>query len=159
MQGRACIDNGGVLCYASAVRKTVEYRIYPTKKQDRLLSKALAACRWRSHHLLQQREETGEQIGTGLTLDQQQATLPLLEQAHPSIATGLFAGIATGRGGCGAGLKASFRRQQGGERPGSSRFGEASYNRQPATACNSARWEPLSGVRGVATGRTMPGIM
>jgi putative transposase len=69
------------------MRKTFQYRIYPTKKQETRLNETLEECRWLYNHLLQRRKEVYEQEGLSLSLYQQQATLPLLKQERPSLAT------------------------------------------------------------------------
>jgi len=69
------------------MRKMFQYRIYPTKKQETRLNETLEECRWLYNHLLQRRKEVYEQDGLSLSLYQQQATLPLLKQERPSLAT------------------------------------------------------------------------
>src|SRR6266699_6664362 len=69
------------------MRKMFEYRIDPTKKQETKLNETLEECRWLYNHLLQRRKEVYEQECLSLSLYQQQATLPLLKQERPSLAT------------------------------------------------------------------------
>jgi putative transposase len=67
------------------MRKTFQYRIYPTKKQLKSLEATLEECRWLYNHLLQKRKRAYEQTGKGLTLYQQHATFPILKTERPSL--------------------------------------------------------------------------
>lgn len=67
------------------MRKTYQYRLYPTKNQQTKLNETLEECRWLYNYLLEKRKETYEQIGKGLTLYGQQATFPILKQERPSL--------------------------------------------------------------------------
>src|SRR6266480_6758843 len=69
------------------MRKMFQYRIYPTKKQEKKLNETLEECRWLYNHLLEKRKQTYEKAGKGLTLYGQQATFPLLKQERPSLDT------------------------------------------------------------------------
>ncbi len=67
------------------MRKMFQYRIYPTKKQETLLTETLEECRWLYNHLLEKRKETYEQDGVSLSLHQQHDTYPMLKQDRPSL--------------------------------------------------------------------------
>ena len=67
------------------MRKTYQYRLYPTKKQTHQLNETLEECRWLYNHLLEKRKATYEQTGKGLTLYGQQATFAILKQERPSL--------------------------------------------------------------------------
>ncbi len=69
------------------MRKMFEYRIFPTKKQDRTLNDTLQECRRLYNHLLEKRRAAYEQEGQSLSLYQQQATYPILKQERPSLNT------------------------------------------------------------------------
>src|SRR2546421_7846170 len=67
------------------MRKTYQYRLYPSKKQETKLNKTLEECRWLYNHLLEKRKETYEHSGKGLTLYGQQSTFAILKQERPSL--------------------------------------------------------------------------
>jgi len=48
--------------------KTFEYRLYPTKKQEKKLKETLEECRWLYNHLLEMRKTAYEQEGKSLSL-------------------------------------------------------------------------------------------
>jgi putative transposase len=73
------------LCYKNTMRKMFQYRIYPTRKQEKKLNETLEECRWLYNHLLEKRKQTYEHTGKGLTLYGQQSTFPILKQEHPSL--------------------------------------------------------------------------
>jgi len=62
-----------------------QYRILPTKKQEKKLNETLEECRWLYNHLLATRKDTYEQHGESLSLYEQQATFPILKQERPSL--------------------------------------------------------------------------
>jgi putative transposase len=108
----------------------VQYRIYPTKKQETLLNGTLEECRWLYNHLLAKRKEVYEQTGNGLTLYQQHATYPLLKQERPSLAkvhSQVLQNVAVRLD---LAFKAFFRRVKAGEEePGYPRFkGKGRYD-------------------------------
>ncbi len=67
------------------MRKTFQYRIYPTKKQVQKLNETLEECRWLYNHLLERRKTLYEQEGKSLSLYQQQETFPILKQDRPTL--------------------------------------------------------------------------
>jgi putative transposase len=67
------------------MRKTFQYRIFPTKQQVKKLEATLEECRWLYNHLLEKRKTAYAQTGKGLSLYQQQATFPILKQERPSL--------------------------------------------------------------------------
>src|SRR2546423_7937042 len=56
------------LCYHMSMRKTFQYRIFPSKKQVKKLNETLEECRWLYNHLLECRKATYEQEGKSLSL-------------------------------------------------------------------------------------------
>ncbi len=68
------------------MRKTFEYRLYPSKRQQRLLSVQVEECRWLYNHLLAARRDAWEQRQESLRLYDQQSTLPVLKAARPALA-------------------------------------------------------------------------
>ena len=67
------------------MQKQFKYRIYPTKKQTRLLNETLEECRWLYNHLLEQRREAYEHGGEVLSCVEQQRTYATLKQQRPSL--------------------------------------------------------------------------
>ena len=61
------------------MRKTFKYRIYPTRKQARLLEQQLEECRWLYNHWLEQKRDSCKETRKAPTLYQQQAELPALK--------------------------------------------------------------------------------
>jgi putative transposase len=68
------------------MRKTFKYRLYPNKQQQRLLEQQLEECRWLYNELMAARRDAWEQRQGSLRLYDQQATLPLLKAARPTLA-------------------------------------------------------------------------
>ncbi len=69
------------------MRKTFQYRVYPTKKQVHRLNETLDECRWLYNHLLEKRKTAYEQEGKSLSLYKQQATFEGLKAERPSLTT------------------------------------------------------------------------
>jgi putative transposase len=69
------------------MRKTFQYRLYPTKKQLHTLEATLDECRWLYNHLLEKRKTAYEQEGKSLSCYGQQATYPMLKAQRPSLNT------------------------------------------------------------------------
>jgi putative transposase len=67
------------------MQKQFKYRIYPTKKQTRLLSETLEECRWLYNHLLQERREAYEHEQKTLSCFGQQRTYATLKEQRPSL--------------------------------------------------------------------------
>jgi putative transposase len=67
------------------MRKTFEYRLYPTKKQGHHLEDVLNECRWLYNHLLDQRKTSYEQEGKRWSLYEQQETFPMLKAERPTL--------------------------------------------------------------------------
>jgi putative transposase len=102
--------------------KTFQYRIYPTKKQQRALEQTLDECRWLYNHFLEQRKRAWEERQDSLGLYDQLGRLPDLKRERASLATvhsqvlqnvGVRIDLA---------FKAFFRRCKDGEKPGFPRF-------------------------------------
>ena len=104
------------------MRKTFEYRLYPTKQQHRLLEQQLEACRWLYNHLLAQRRDAWEQRQASLRLYDQQATLPVLKAERPTLARVQSQVLQNVAVRIDLGFQAFFRRCKAGEQPGYPRF-------------------------------------
>jgi len=99
-----------------------QYRLYPTKKQEKKLNETLEECCWLYNHLLAQREQVYEQTGKGLTLYQQHATYPILKQERPSLNTVHSQVLQNVAVRLDLAFKAFFHRCKAGEDPGYPRF-------------------------------------
>ena len=111
------------------MRKSFQYRIYPTKKQETILEDTLELCRELYNHLLDQRELSWEREQKGLSLYDQINTFPLLKHKVPhlcNIHSQVLQNVAVR---VDLAFQAFFRRVKLGERPGYPRFhGEDRYN-------------------------------
>jgi putative transposase len=67
------------------MRKTFEYRLFPTKKQVHTLEAVLEECRWLYNHLLDQRKTSYEQEGKSWSLYEQQETFSMLKAERPTL--------------------------------------------------------------------------
>jgi len=104
------------------MRKSFQYRIYPTKKQQTLLLNTLEQCRRLYNHLLEQRKNSWEQFHKGLSLYDQQATFPTLKERVPElkdIHSQVLQNVAVR---IDLAFKAFFRRVKQGVDPGYPRF-------------------------------------
>jgi putative transposase len=122
------------------MRKTFKYRLYPTKRQQRLLDQHLEECRWLYHHLLAERRAAWEQRQESVRLYDQQATLPALKVARPALAGVHSQVVQNVAVRLGLAFQAFFRRVRSGETPGYPRFrGQGRYDRltfpQVAVGC------------------------
>jgi putative transposase len=104
------------------VRKTFQYRLYPTAKQERLLSQTLGECRWLYNHLLSSRKHTWEERQESLSLYDQHAQLPALKAERPALVgvhSQVLQNVAVRLD---LAFAAFFRRVKNGEKPGYPRF-------------------------------------
>ena len=67
------------------MRKTFQYRLYPTKKQLTLLENTLEQCRLMYNHLLEMRKQSWEVEKKGLSIYDQMRTFPILKQRIPDL--------------------------------------------------------------------------
>ena len=104
------------------MRKTFKYRLYPNKHQQRLLDQQVEECRWLYNELLAARRDGWEQRQESLRLYDQQATLPALKAARPtlgSVQSQVLQNVAVR---IDLAFQAFFRRVRTGETPGYPRF-------------------------------------
>jgi putative transposase len=102
--------------------KNFQYRIFPTKNQQKKLTETLEECRWLYNHLLASRKNAYEQDGKGLTCYQQQSTYPMLKEQRPSLHTVHSQVLQNVAVRVDLAYKAFFRRWKAGEKPGYPRF-------------------------------------
>jgi putative transposase len=108
--------------HSEGMRKTFKYRLYPNKRQQRLLDQQLEECRWLYNSLLAARRDAWEQRQESLRLYDQQATLPTLKAARPtlgSVQSQVLQNVAVR---IDLAFQAFFRRVRTGETPGYPRF-------------------------------------
>lgn len=98
------------------MRKTFRYRIYPTKKQQKMLEATLEECRWLYNHLLEMRKTAWEHDGKGLLCYGQQTTYPMLKAQRPSLNTVHSHVLQNVAVRVDLAMKAFFRRVKAGER-------------------------------------------
>jgi putative transposase len=98
--------------------RAFQYRLYPTKRQQRLLDQQLEECRWLYNHLLAERRGAWEQLQESLHYYDQAMSLPALKAERPSLAgvqSQVLQNVAVR---IDLAFKAFFRRVQAGETPG-----------------------------------------
>ncbi len=111
------------------MRKTLQYRIFPNKKQTKALETTLEECRWLYNHLLEKRRDAWEQEGQSLSLYQQQETFSILKAERPSLKGVHSQVLQNGAVRIDLAMKAFFRRCKDGEKPVYPRFrGEHRYD-------------------------------
>ena len=104
------------------MRKTFKYRLYPSKRQQRLLDQQVEECRWLYNHLLAARRDAWEQRQESLRLYDQQATLPALKAARPALAEVQSQVLQNVAVRIDLAFQAFFRRVRTGDTPGYPRF-------------------------------------
>lgn len=104
------------------MRKTFQYRIYPTKKQTAILEKTLDDCRWLYNHLLEQRKTLWESEKKSISCFNQCNTFKTLKQENPFLAeihSQILQNVAVR---IDLAFKAFFRRIKSGDKHGYPRF-------------------------------------
>lgn len=104
------------------VRKSFQFRLHPTKSQQKILEAHLGECRWLYNELLQQRRLSYEELDISLSKYQQLMLLPLLKderhglaQVHAQVLQNVVDRLDKA-------FQGFFRRCKAGERPGFPRF-------------------------------------
>jgi putative transposase len=104
------------------MRKTFQYRLFPTKSQETILDKQLDECRWLYNHFLEKRKTSYETTKTSPGLYDQQKTLPVLKKERPTLKdvhSQVLQNVAVR---IDLAFQAFFRRTKAGEKPGYPRF-------------------------------------
>jgi putative transposase len=110
--------------------RTFQYRLYPTKEQQRLLTRQLEECRWLWNTLLAERKRAWEERQETVDYYDQQAELPgmkasvrpTLHEVHSQVLQDVARRLQKG-------FDAYFRRLRAGESPGYPRFrGQGRYD-------------------------------
>jgi putative transposase len=111
------------------MRRTFQYRLYPTHKQETLLNQQFEECRWLYNHFLEHRKNSWEWYGAGLSLYDQIGTLPSLKQERTSLDAVYSQTLQNVAVRIDLAFKAFFRRVKNGENPGYPRFrGKGQYS-------------------------------
>lgn len=111
------------------VRKSFQFRLRPTKKQERLLSEQLEECRWLYNELLSQRKLSFEELNVSLSKYQQLMFLPLFKEERPTLTKVHSQVLQNIVDRLDKAFQNFFRRCQTGEKPGFPRFrGMHRYN-------------------------------
>jgi putative transposase len=116
------LDHVTALGSTRNVLKTLKYRLYPTKLQQRLLEQQLEECRWLYNHLLAERREAWDQRQESVRYYDQANNLPVLKAERFSLA-GVHSQVlqnVTVR--IDLAFQSFFRRVRSGESPGFPRF-------------------------------------
>jgi putative transposase len=130
--------------------KSFKYRLYPTKRQQRLLSEQLEELRWLWNTLLAERKQAWEEQQETIDYYDQKAELPSLKadvrpglkQVHSQVAQDVALRLKKA-------MDAFFRRLKAGENPGFPRFrSKGRYN-----SLTYPQWE--NGVRVSASGKRL----
>ena len=111
------------------MRKTFEYRIYPTAKQENLMNQMLEECRWVFNQTLALRKNAWEQEQKPISLYQSNTLLPEWKRERPSLAMVYSQVLQDVQERVDLAFKAFFRRVKAGEKPGYPRFrGKGRYD-------------------------------
>jgi putative transposase len=104
------------------MRKTYKYRVYPTRKQQRLLDQALEECRWVYNQTLALRRDAWQQEGRSLRLYDTQGYLPRWKEERPALQAVHSQVLQNVQVRVDLAFNAFFRRVRAGEKPGYPRF-------------------------------------
>jgi len=104
------------------MRKTFQYRIFPSKSQITRLEKSLSACRWLYNHFLEQRKNAWEAEKKSLSRYDQSNTIKPLKQEHPFLADAFSQSLQNVSTRIDLAFRAFFRRVKSGDKPGYPRF-------------------------------------
>lgn len=104
------------------VRKSFQFRLNPTKKQERLLQAQLVECNWLYNQLLEQRKLGYEELDMSLTKYQQLMFLPIMKEDRPSLEIVHSQVLQNIVDRLDKAFQSFFRRTKTGEKPGFPRF-------------------------------------
>lgn len=109
--------------------KTFKYRIYPTKKQIRIMNQWLEECRWLFNHFLAERKESWERERKSISYHAQATSLPAIKKQRPALANVHSQVLQNVAVRIDLAFKAFFRRVRASEKPGYPRFrGKGRYD-------------------------------
>jgi putative transposase len=106
-----------------------KYRLYPTKKQQKMLNETLEECRWLYNETLAYRKNAWEQEQCHVSWYESKARIPFLKTERPSLKTVHSQVLQNVTERVELALQAFFRRVKSGETPGYPRFkGQGRYD-------------------------------
>ena len=104
------------------MKKTFQYRLFPSNSQITILNQTLNGCRWLYNHFLDQRITAYEAEKKSLSRYDQQNTLPKLKQDNPFLQN-IYSLVLQNVGiRLDLAFRAFFRRVKSGDKPGFPRF-------------------------------------
>ena len=104
------------------MQKTHKYRIYPTKRQIRILKNWLEECKWLYNKLLEERRNSWEKEKKSIGYIEQCRQLPKLKSERPSLKQVYSQVLQDVVARVDNAFKGFFRRVKNGEKPGYPRF-------------------------------------
>jgi len=104
------------------MKKAYRYRIYPTKKQERILNAQLALCCELYNAALQERRDAYRMCGQTISFTQQSAQLPEIKAMRPEYEAVYSQVLQDVLHRVDKAFKAFFRRCKAGEKPGHPRY-------------------------------------
>ena len=104
------------------MRKTFQYRLYPTAKQTTTLNQTLDGCRWLYNHFLEQRKNAWESKKKSLSRYDQSNTLKTLKKEYPFLEKIFSQTLQDVSTRVDLAFRAFFRRVKSGDKPGYPRF-------------------------------------
>lgn len=110
------------MLYRINMRKTFQYRIFPTHKQITALDQTLNGCRWLYNHFLEQRKNAWESEKKSLSRYDQSNTLKTLKQDHPFLNDIYSQALQDVSTRIDLAFRAFFRRIKSCDKPGYPRF-------------------------------------
>lgn len=111
------------------MKKTFQYRLFPTRKQTTTLEQSLNGCRWLYNHFLEQRKGAWESEKKSISRYDQSNMLKTLKIEHPFLADVFSQTLQNVSTRLDLAFRAFFRRIKTGEKPGYPRFrGKSRYD-------------------------------
>ncbi len=104
------------------MRKSLKYRLFPTKKEKRIFQEQLDQCRWLYNHFLEERKNNWEKEKKGISYFQQCNSLPALKKKRPSLSTVYSHVLQNVADRIDKAFQNFFRRVKQGREPGYPRF-------------------------------------
>jgi len=104
------------------MKKTLKYRLFPTKRQNRILQEQLDECRWLYNHFLEERREAWEKEKKSISYFQQSESLPELKKMRPSLNKVYSQVLQNVADRVDKAFQGFFRRVKNKEKPGYPRF-------------------------------------
>jgi len=104
------------------MKKAYKYRLYPTKKQERVSYEHLALCAELYNAALQERKDAYKMCGKSITFTQQSAQLPAIKEIRPEYEAIYSQVLQDVLQRVDRAFKAFFRRVKAGQTPGHPRY-------------------------------------